>query len=74
MGDQKDVSLTATTADQLVELGTAADFGFCQSNRKVMPAPLSQGRGSSLSQRVVTPSRTSRLPALLCQGSGSRQS
>ena len=35
MENQKDLSLSATAAEQLVELGTAADFGFCQSNRKV---------------------------------------
>ena len=39
MENQKDLSLTATAAEQLVELGTAADFGFCQSNRKVTHAP-----------------------------------
>ena len=37
MENQKDLSLSATAAEQLVELGTAADFGFCQSNRKVTP-------------------------------------
>ena len=32
--DGKPPSLTATAHEQVLELGTAADFGYCQSNCK----------------------------------------
>jgi hypothetical protein len=34
--DGKPPTLTATTHEQVIELGTAADFGYCQANRKVL--------------------------------------
>jgi len=37
--DGKPPTLTATTHEQIVELGTAADFGYCQSNRKARNQP-----------------------------------
>ena len=44
ISDQNELSLAATKAEQLVELGTAADFGFCQSHRKVQPHPTTLGK------------------------------